>query len=123
MRRIWFGVAVLVLFLLLSWFTAIRMQQIHVPIQKSLLSASRCSDFDQAARLSLDAQNRWRKYRRITASVTEHADMDEIEVQFAQLEVCRQRRDETAHARTCAGLAEAVGALNEVHRLTWWNIL
>lgn len=123
MRRIWFGVGVLVFLLVLGFGTSALMERIHTPISRLLLDASRQEDFSRACRLSQQAEKHWQKHRRFTASLSEHQELDRIESLFAQLEVSRHRGDSLGHATTCAALSKDLSALVDVHQLTWWNLL
>lgn len=123
MKRIWLGVGLLAFLLGLGVFTTWNMERIHAPLCQKLEQAGQTPDWNLAAAQGQAAQEQWEGSRRFTAGVAEHEDVDQIDSLFAQLEVYRSRGDVTAHAATCACLSQALTALREAQRLTWWNLL
>ena len=123
MKRIWIGLGLLGLLLVLGFATAGRMEHIHNDISHRLERAAETEVWEEAAALSREAEQQWQQHSHFTASVADHEDIDQIDGLFAQLAIYRSQADPLSHAATCAYLAEAVTALKEAHQLTWWNLL
>lgn len=126
MNRFWLGIGLLVLLLALSLWVTVEMTAIHDPISETLEKASRqtlSGDFFGGIASAQQAQKDWEQHRHATASVADHAPMDEIDGLFAELEIYA-RTGETQHfAATCAQLSRLIYAMGEAHGLGWWNLL
>ena len=123
MKRIWIGLGLLGLLLVLGLFTIRQMDRVHLGIVDALEQAAREPQWEQALSLGQDALQKWKQHRHFTASLSEHDSIDQIDSLFAQLEVYQKEKDPISHAATCAYLSEAISALLDAHRLTWWNLL
>lgn len=123
MKRIWIGIGLLSLLLALGILASRQMEQTHQQICDQLKQACETSQWEEAAALGESAQRQWSQNRHFTASLADHGDVDQIDGLFAQLEVYRRHEDSLSYAATCAYLSEAITALQEAHRLTWWNLL
>lgn len=123
MKRIWIGLGLLGFLLGISLLTARKMASVHTQVAHRLEQAAETESFQQAAQWSREAETAWRHHCHFTASLTDHANIDQIDGLFAQLQVYRQAGNTLSHATTCAYLAEMITALQEAHRLTWWNLL
>ena len=123
MRRIWIGVAflagLLVAGVVVMQVTDRQMGQ----ISSTLEQAAEAPVWAEAVALGEKAQKDWQAKWKLMAALTDHGDMDTIDLMFAQRKVCQQYQDEAAHAALCAQLARAMESLKENHRLTWWNLL
>jgi hypothetical protein len=123
MKRIWLGLGLLVLLLVLGLTITRQMDQVHSDIADGLEKAARSENWTQAISQGQQARAQWEEHRRFTASFSEHKNIDQIDSLFAQLEVYENRADALSHAATCAYLSKAISALLDTHRLTWWNLL
>ena len=126
MNRLWFGVGLLVLLLALSLWVTTAMLCVHKPIAESLEQASRqalSGDFPGGVATAQQAQRSWERHKHATASVADHAPMDEIDGLFAELEVYAQSQETVHFAAGCAQLAKLIHAMGEAHGLGWWNFL
>ena len=123
MRRIWIGVGVL-LALLAAGLLVMRATDRQLrEVSETLKRSSETENWDEAISLAEKAQRDWKKKRQLMAALADHAELEQIEGGFAQLEAYRRYADETDHAAVCAQLSEAIRDLAESHRLTWWNLL
>jgi len=123
MKRIWIGVGFLVGLLVLGVaVTKITDRQMG-EISQTLHQASESRDWETSVTLAQAAKRDWEENSHLMAALSDHADMDTVDQLFARLEVHRKRKAETDHAAVCAQLSEAIHALKENHRLTWWNLL
>ena len=123
MRRIWIGVGILLGLLVLGILVMQITDRRLGTVSDTLQQAAQAQDWNEAASLSALAQRQWKQRWHLMASLADHTDMDAVDSLFAQLEVCRQYKETAKHAALCARLSEAIRALEENHRLTWWNLL
>lgn len=123
MKRIWIGIGLLMGLLVLGFVASNQMVRVHLGIAKQLEQAAQEPQWEQAVSLSREAKEAWHRHRSFTASLSEHDNIDQIDSLFAQLEVYQTQADPLSHASACAYLSEAISALLDAHRLTWWNLL
>ena len=126
MGRLWLGIGILVLFLVLGLWISHCMDSVHLSIANTLETAAEqalSGDLDAAAQTAQTAKVSWEKHWHGSAVVADHAPMDEIDGLLAQLE-CYSRADQPGDfAACCTRLALLVEAMSEAHSLTWWNLL
>lgn len=126
MGRLWLGVGILVVFLVLGLWIGSMMDDIHLSIADTLETAA-----DQAlsgnTTAALDtakgAKVQWEKHWHGTAAAADHGPMDEIDGLMAQMERYAQADQWGDFAACCARLSLLVQAMSEAHSLTWWNLL
>lgn len=123
MKRIWFGVGLLLGMLAVGILLMQVMDRQLAEISAPLKQASEERNWDRALSLAQTAQQEWERKWHIMAALTDHADLDTVDELFARLEVYRQHRSQTDHAVTCAQLSEAIRSLGETFRFNWWNLL
>lgn len=123
MRRIWIGVGLLAVLLVLGMVVMHTTNRQLGTVSDTLKQAAEIRDWDRAVTLAQKAQKDWKQKWHLMAALADHTDMDKIDGIFARLEVYQQRKAETDHAAACAQLSEAIRDLEENHRLTWWNLL
>ena len=123
MKRIWLGIGLLLLLMAIGQGVSWKMDHLHETTCLQLRQAVEATQWEKATALGHAAQTQWEAHRRFTASLADHQEVDQIDALFAQLEVYRTQGDTLSHASTCAHLEEAITALQETHRLTWWNLL
>ena len=126
MYRGWLGAGLLALFLALGAVTMELMDRAHLPTGDLLEQAAESAlagDFTQGVNLGMEAKNRWKRQWQATATVADHAPMDEIDGLFAQLAVYHRAAQPGDFAACCTRLSMLVAAMSEAHSLTWWNLL
>ena len=126
MGRFWLGIGILVVFLVLGFWVTYAMDNVHSEISKTLddaVAQTLGGDLTEGIALARQAKDRWQSHWRGTASVADHAPMDEIDGLFAQLETYGQAGLSGEFAAYCARLSNLVIAVGEAHSLTWWNLL
>ena len=123
MRRIWIGVGVLLALLAVGLLTMQITDRQLKEISETLKEASETDNWDQAVALSQTAREHWEEKWQLLAALVDHTDMDTADGLFSQLEIYGQRSAKTAHAATCAKLAEVIHGIQENHRFSWWNLL
>lgn len=126
MGRFCFGIGILVLFLVLGLWVSYAMNNVHQSIGETLDQAAVQAldgDLESGFLLAQQARSHWQAHWNSTASVADHAPMDEIDGLFAQLDAYRQSERPDDFAAYCARLSALVMAVGEAHSLTWWNLL
>ena len=125
-KRFYFGVGLLVLFLILGIVAAAATDSASAPIARQLEEAAReavAGDVEKSIALAQSAKQNWQGVWKPFATVADHSPMDEIDGLFAELEIYAQAKDAVHLAACCAQLAELVEAMAEAHRPAWWNLV
>lgn len=126
MKRFWIGLGLLIGILVVGLWTTNAMSRIHTSISDDLLNsaqAAQAGQWTEADRLAADASEQWRDSWNFSATLADHTALDEIDGLFAQSEVYRMNRSAVDYAAACARLSKHIEALQEAHRLSWWNLL
>ena len=126
MKRIWLGLGILVLFLVLGFWSSYGMQTLHEPLAHDLEKAAEAAlsgDFAAGKEQAKKAQQQWKDQWSATAVFADHTPMDEIDSHFARLEVFAQTDNAEAFAAGCRQLAQLITATAEAHSFAWRNIL
>lgn len=126
MRRMWIGVALLVLMLVSGILVAEFMERTHSPGAEDLEAAAQMAmdgNWNKAEALTAKVRKNWQRRRVITASFVDHEPMEEIEGLFAKIDVCAAERNRLDFCATCAYLAQLMEALGESHSLNFWNLM
>lgn len=126
MGRLWLGIGLLVLFLVLGLWISYAMENVHMGIADSLETAAEqalSGDLPAAMETAKKAKTSWEKHWHGSAAVADHAPMDEIDGLLAQLECYGKAEQPGDFAACCARLSLLIQAMSEAHSLTWWNLL
>ena len=126
MGRGWFGLAILIVFLILGFVTAGAMSNAHNPTQKLLAQAVEKTfngDFQEAVALGMKAKSHWEDHWTGTATVADHSPMDDVDALFAEMEIYAKAQEKPHFAACCQELCQRIQAVAEAHRFSWWNIL
>lgn len=126
MKRFWIGVILLALLLVVGlWITVAiggaqeRIADILGQAEDEILRG----DLVSADELIQNAYNQWQESWHGTASVVDHAPMDEVDGLFAQLQAYSKAGQTEHMAAYCARLSLLIEAIGESQALTWWNLL
>lgn len=125
MKRSWIGCGMLVALLAVSLAVTWGMDRIHEPIARKLEDAADCAlagEWERAEALALDAGADWKKWTHFRGCFADHSPMEEIEANFAELEVYTAARETVSFAASCGQIARQVEAMGQAHGLTWWNL-
>lgn len=125
-RRFYLGLGILVLFLGLGLFVSFGLARIHEPVSETFSRAAREAldgNLSEGISLARQAESRWQKYQKATASVADHTPMDEIESLLAEMKVFAEAEDGTHFAACCAQLSRMVQSVADAHDPGWENIL
>ena len=126
MKRIWIGIALLVLLLGAGIRTSGFMKEAHLPVARDLRRAGELALEEQwgpAQAFASRGQKQWQKKWPVIAAVADHEPMDEIDALFAQLEVYAGEEDRLAYSAACAHLRSLLEALGQSHSFNWWNLM
>ena len=126
MKRLWIGVGLLTIMLILGLLTPKIMENALDPVQGQLentAQAAALGDWEKAFASMDRAYKLWEEKRRITAALMDHDPMEEIDAIFSQLRQYLQYQDPAAVSSLCASLLSQLDAMTDYHRLTLWNIL
>lgn len=126
MKRFYLGVFLLLFFLLFGLWTGHILETIHTEIAEQLTRAADIAlsgDLLQAEDIALAAKKQWEASWHGSATVADHAPMDEIDGLLAQLSCFARAGNTGDFAACCTRSSLLVRAISEAHSLTWWNLL
>ena len=125
-KHFYFGLGLLILLLILGLLAWTGMAAAHEPSAALLEKASGLAlsgDMQTATALGRQAKSRWERYRSFTASLADHAPMDDVEKLFAEMEVYAAAGESAHFAACCLQLSNMERAMYDAHSLTGWNLL
>lgn len=126
MGRIWFGISLLGLLLVLGISSSTLMARNHLPYAVQLeqaASLSAAGHLSEAEKIVQDVQAQWDARTIFTSILADHEHMEEIEKYFAQMKTYAVTGDAISYASTCACLSRMMDALSGGHRLDLRNLL
>ena len=124
MKRIWFGVALLFVMLILGLGSSNLMERIHENQAEDLSRAAECAMADNwagAEKYLQSARREWDRNRSLISGLSDHEPMDQAEGLFSQLEVFAASRDRVSFGSTCRYLSSQLEALGKSHSLSLPN--
>ena len=125
-KRFFGGIGILVVFLLLGFWTAGLVGKANKTVEQALNQAVRAveaGDFSLGTELAGLAKEKWQSAWKGIASVADHNPMDEIDGLFSQMEFYARTGAKREFGACCARIGELVRAISDEHRLTWWNLM
>ena len=126
MNRLWLGVGILVLLLVLGIWVTAAIGSTHDGISALLSEAAQAStagEWEQANSRFQQAKQQWQQLRPWTAAITDHGPMEEIDRFFSQTEVYLQMEYLADFRVGCQALAVLTQAIGEAQDFTWWSLL
>lgn len=126
MKRLWLGVAILLVVLMVGTGLSIAFSRLHTPISETLNEAGRAAlaeDWEKATALANAAGADWEKIRHFTAAVAEHTPLEEMDSLFARLEVLCRARETAEFSAVCAELSILATTMGQSQSIVWWNLL
>ena len=126
MKRMWVGIILLGLLLLLGVFLWCFLGNMFQDLSRDMEQAAAAigqGDWDTAFSLTAQAQSTWEKYHDFTAAFTDHAPLEQLDTLFSQLPIYARQSLWADYASECTRISGVADAISEVHRLTWWNLL
>ena len=109
MKRLWVGIILLLILLAGTMAVTVAMDHIYAPMVEAL----------EAGDLEAAEERYWR-WRDLTAAFADHGPMEEMDALFARAEICEDAQERKA---LCAELAQRAKAMSNAHSPTWWNLL
>lgn len=109
MKRLWVGIILLLILLAGTMAVTVAMDRIYAPMVEAL----EAGDLEAA-------EERYGRWRDLTAAFADHGPMEEMDALFARTEICE---DEQERKALCAELAQRAKAMSNAHSPTWWNLL
>ena len=126
MKRVWLGVGLLIVLLLVSLGVTWGMDRIHKPIADDLDQAAawaEAGNWHNAEVYSRRAETAWNKWEHFRACFADHTPTEEVSAELAAMDTARQERETADFAASCARAAKMVQAVGDAHGLYWWNLL
>ena len=126
MKRLWLGVAILLILLLTGIGATIFMARFYSCLTRDLEKASQAAaagNWTAALELADQTETRWERGKRAAAAFADHEPLEQVDNVFAQLRLYGRLRLAADYAAACTHLAELARALGESHSLFWWNLL
>lgn len=125
MNKLWLGVALLAILLLMGWIAGSALHRIHGELAQDLKKASEAAevDFREAEALAQRAEKKWKESRRLASALADHEPLEEMDSLFAQLKVYGSGEHKTQYGAICADLSSLARAIGEEQCLFWWNLL
>lgn len=126
MARGWFGVGLLIVFLILGFVVSGAVNSAHLPTEDLLEQAAEKTlngEFAQAVALGMEAKDRWQRQWDATATVADHAPMEDVDALFGEMEIYARAGEEPHFAACCKELAKRLRAVAEAHKFSWQNVL
>ena len=119
MSRFLIGLGLMGVLLGLGLYSAHAIKENQEPIARSLEQAAREVDLQ----LLEDAQQAWDAHWHGTATISDHAPMDEIDGLFSQAKAYAQQGNTDLFCALCLKLAQLIRATADAHQPAWWNFL
>ena len=126
MKRLRFGVGLLIGLLAVSLYLGDALTELVEPAESDLDKAAVAAleeNWPLASALYLRAQKHWDSKRNLTAVLAHHDPIGEIDVAFAALPAYAATEDTTGFCTACGQLAQQLRSLPLPHGPTWWNLL
>lgn len=126
MKRSWLGVGLLVILLFAGVMSTKWIRATHEEMARYTREAAQSAlreDWAGAAERTGRVRERWEQCWRLSAALSNHAPLEQIETLFAQLEVYAAAEETVAFASGCTQLGAELQALADAQQLNWWNML
>ena len=126
MKRLWFGVGLLILLLFASLYLGDTLTELTEPAESDLDKAAVAAleeNWPLASALYLRARKHWDSTRNLIAVLAHHDPIQQIEEGFAVLPAYAATEDSTGFCTACGQLAQQLRALPQPHSTKWWNLL
>ena len=125
-KRFYFGLAILLLLLVLGISTMLTMKAIHEPVEAALSQAADLAltgQQDKALTLAREAYNRWEKFHALTASFADHSPMDDTDTLFQEMLVYGTTGETPHFIACCRELTVMTQAMYDAHVFSLKNLL
>ena len=121
MKRCWFGGGLLLILLTAGLLLSLYLSNFHRDLSETMYRAAALTgdDREQAQQTAEEVQRKWESRRFLSAVLSDHAPMEEIEENFTLLTRSTEEED---FRETCLRLSSQLKALGEGQMLTWENL-
>ena len=126
MKRLWLGAVILAVLLLAGILSCFLTETIHSQTGVLLTDAgayAAAGDWVSAAEAFFAARDAWQKAHAVTAAITDHEPMEEIDRFFVQGETCLEFRNTAAFCMYCRSLSTMLDTIGEAQSVQWWSFL
>lgn len=126
MKRSWLGFLFLLLLLAVSLVSTWAMAHIHEDAAEKLEEAADLALSGQwpgAAYLTAQVRHSWDKWELLRAALADHGPMEDLDADFALLEVYGRSQERLAFAAMCREMACRMEAMGDAHGFDLKNIL
>lgn len=126
MKRLWIGVALLVLMLASGIAMLLLSHHFYRSFSDTLNSAADAAlseNWADAEALAQQATRQWQRYHRFLASFTDHEPVEQVDLLLSRLALFRNARLAVDFADVCKSLSHLSEAIDESHSLNWWSVL
>ena len=126
MKHLVLGICVLAVILLIALLSANCLNQTAQQLTSLLNRACQLAEEEtllQADQLAQQAQDIWESRRGLVASLVDHARMDEIDQDFADLESWQRMAFREEYVQTCRSLARKIQSLADAEKAWYYNFL
>lgn len=126
MKRLWIGVALLVVMLAGSVAMMLLSHRFYRNFSDTLESAADAAlseNWSAAEALTRQATQQWQRHRRFLASFTDHEPVEDVQLLLSRLVLFQNAQLAVDFADTCKSLAHLSEAIDESHSLNWWSVL
>lgn len=126
MKRLWFGAGLLAFLLAASLYLGGSLTELIQPAEADLDKAAVAAleeNWPLASALYLRAEKHWDAKRNLTAVLTHHDPIQQIDTGFAALPSYAACEDTASFCAACSQLAQQLRSLPQPHGPKWWNLL
>ena len=126
MKRLWCGVGLLAFLLTASLYLGDALTQRLQPVEQDLDKAAVAAleeNWPLASALYLRAEKDWDSNRNLTAALTRHDPIEQIDAGFSVLPAYAACEDTVGFCTACGQLAQQIRTLPQSHGPLWWNLL
>ena len=125
MTRFRIGAGLLLVLLVLCFWSQVRMTKLQKPIAALVLQAETSAageDWPGAAGSISRAREEWEDHRTFVAALADHQPLEDIECLFAMLASYAREQDETEFQAACADLSRRILAVKEAQEFNLGSI-
>lgn len=126
MRRFIIGAMTLSVLLVLGLSLSFLTERLYAPIAELLEDAAKSTilgDIEDGLPKAMEAMEKWKRYKKATATVADHTPMEDIDHLFREMEIYAATDEAPHFAACCAQLAAMIRDMGDAHRLSAWNLL
>ena len=125
MKRSRFGALLLAGLLAAGLFSNSLIHRWHEPVSQYARRASELAadgNWEGANVLIRQARQRWERHWHISAAISNHRPMEEVDALFDELAVYSQYRDTVNYAAACCRIIREIDVISGDNDVNWWNV-